>query len=189
MIWFLKNIAYNKFDWSGMMNKKIFLIVAVSILLIISPVYLYFYFSPKDTQAIATLTKNNVNKEYNDFFKNLDKYQGKQLLYVTNTSYNNEYIETNLIGPLLNENDADNISVDIINIDVASDKDLTVTQLRNRLGIETTPALVYLEVEKDKLEIIDTLVYYDDAPFTKEVLKDWLYTNDIWTGPYLEIEE
>ena len=72
---------------------------------------------------------------------------------------------------------------------MASDKDLTVTQLRNRLGIETTPALVYLEVEKDKLEIIDTLVYYDDAPFTKEVLKDWLYTNDIWTGPYLEIEE
>lgn len=185
---FLK-IAYNGRDWSVTMNRKIIAFLAFALILVVAPVYLYFYFSPKSSDDVNTLRLRNHDYGYDDFFKDLDSYQGEQLIFVSNSLIDNTYVDTNILGSLLLENADDNIALDIIHLDTAQDKDLTVTQLKNRLEIETTPAFVFANVKDSKVQVIDTLVYYDDEPFTKSQLKDWLYENDLWLGPYLDLDE
>lgn len=185
---FLK-IAYNDRDWSVTMNRKIIAFLAFALILVVAPVYLYFYFSPKSSDDVNTIRLRNHDYGYDDFFKDLDSYQGEQLIFVSNSLIDNTYVDTNILGSLLLENADDNIALDIIHLDTAQDKDLTVTQLKNRLEIETTPAFVFANVKDSKVQVIDTLVYYDDEPFTKSQLKDWLYENDLWLGPYLDLDE
>lgn len=170
------------------MNKKHLKLGLFLAMLIITPVYLYFYFSPKAVENEPTLAKS-ASLTYSEFLKNVDAYHGEFLLYVKNSKDDNSYLESNLLGALLNENPNDNVSVDIITLDTSLEKDLTVTRLKDRLSIENTPGFVHVSIENGKINVKNTLPYYHEEPFTKNDLKDWLFNEDIWSGPYLIDEE
>ncbi len=171
------------------MSKKLIAIAALLIVFIVLPVYLYFYFSPEDTNNIKYTRTANDSQVYADFFANLKQNEGEQLIYLKDSNEDNSYLESGIIYSVLEENEGENLSVDFKVLDTASEKDLTVTQLKDKFSIETVPALVIVNVEGNKLNVVNTLAYHDDQPFTKDNFKTWLFENHIWVGPYLDASD
>lgn len=172
------------------MSKRLFAIAALLTLVIVVPIYLYIYFTPKNTQALMAANRSvKTTKSYQEYFKELSDLEGKHLLFVINSSEDNTYIEEGILQSVLGENDGNNLSVELLTVDTSSEKDLTVTQLKDKLQIERTPALVIVDAKKGKAKILSTKVYHEEEPFTKDDLRTWFFKNKIWTGPYIEETE
>ena len=162
--------------------------ISIMAILIVSPVFLYFYFKPEvnsNLKISAFQQELFTDKiEYTEFTDSLKNRFGKHLLFITEDCEDANYVENSILTPLslIDENALPKI----IKIDTTNTKNLTVTQLKNNYGIETTPAFVYIEVMDKKIEVIDAIVYHEDAPFTQNELKTWLFENNLWDGPYDE---
>ncbi len=171
------------------MSKKLIAIASLLVVFIVVPIFLYFYFTPKSINSMA-LTRDKISEHsYADYFKDIKQHQGKRLLYVKDSNVDNSYLEAGILYSVLDEYEGDNLSVEMQILDTSNEKDLTVTQLKDRLSIETTPALVLIEVTGTKINVLNTLVYHEEEPFTKETFKKWLFEQGIWDGPYLESSE
>lgn len=172
------------------MSKRLFAIAALLTLIIVVPIYLYIYFTPENTQTLMAANRSTEStKSYQEYFKDLPNLEGKHLLFVINSSEDNTYIEEGILQSVLGENEGNNLSIELLTVDTSSEKDLTVTQLKDKLQIERTPALVIVDTKSGKAKILATKVYHEDEPFTKDDLKTWFFKNKIWTGPYIEDSE
>lgn len=191
------------------MSRKLVTIVVLAVLVVTVPVALYFYFRSNSVEGITnTAYANSLYTEtttYESFLVecledneavvleyhsvkglediNVDTSKAK-LAYFTSNDTDSEYVERALLVPLSLE--GENPLPEIIKVSTDETKNLTVTQLKNNFSIETTPALVYYQVENGNVQVISTLVYRADAPFTKDELRTWFFDNGLWNGPYNE---
>lgn len=181
----------------------------LAVLVVTVPVALYFHFRSNSVEGITnTAYANSLYTEtttYESFLVecledneavvleyhsvkglediNVDTSKAK-LAYFTSNDTDSEYVERALLVPLSLE--GENPLPEIIKVSTDETKNLTVTQLKNNFSIETTPALVYYQVENGNVQVISTLVYRADAPFTKDELRTWFFDNGLWNGPYNE---
>lgn len=166
------------------MNKKIIGIIVVSLIVLTLPLALYRYFKPKDANPLQLSQIINDTIQYNEFIDNTKDFSGEHLFLVTSNKEDSDYIESALVRSLIQENEKDNFVLPLEKLETGNAKDLTVTQLKDKLHIENSPAFVYLFVDdKGTIDIKSTFEYYESNPFTKEELKQWLYANDLWVGP------
>lgn len=191
------------------MSRKLVTIVVLAVLVVTVPVALYFHFRSNSVEGITnTAYANSLYTEtttYESFLVecledneavvleyhsvkalediNVDTSKAK-LAYFTSNDTDSEYVERALLVPLSLE--GENPLPEIIKVSTDETKNLTVTQLKNNFSIETTPALVYYQVENGNVQVISTLVYRADAPFTKDELRTWFFDNGLWNGPYNE---
>lgn len=191
------------------MSRKLVTIVMLAVLVVTVPVALYFHFRSNSVEGITnTAYANSLYTEtttYESFLVecledneavvleyhsvkglediNVDTSKAK-LAYFTSNDTDSEYVERALLVPLSLE--GENPLPEIIKVSTDETKNLTVTQLKNNFSIETTPALVYYQVENGNVQVISTLVYRADAPFTKDELRTWFFDNGLWNGPYNE---
>lgn len=191
------------------MSRKLVTIVVLAVLVVTVPVALYFQFRSNSVEGITnTAYANSLYTEtttYESFLVecledneavvleyhsvkglediNVDTSKAK-LAYFTSNDTDSEYVERALLVPLSLE--GENPLPEIIKVSTDETKNLTVTQLKNNFSIETTPALVYYQVENGNVQVISTLVYRADAPFTKDELRTWFFDNGLWNGPYNE---
>ena len=191
------------------MSRKLVTIVVLAVLVVTVPVALYFHFRSNSVEGITnTAYANSLYTEtttYESFLVecledneavvleyhsvkglediNVDTSKAK-LAYFTSNDTDSEYVERALLVHLSLE--GENPLPEIIKVSTDETKNLTVTQLKNNFSIETTPALVYYQVENGNVQVISTLVYRADAPFTKDELRTWFFDNGLWNGPYNE---
>ena len=191
------------------MSRKLVTIVVLAVLVVTVPVALYFHFRSNSVEGITnTAYANSLYTEtttYESFLVecledneavvleyhsvkdlediNVDTSKAK-LAYFTSNDTDSEYVERALLVPLSLE--GENPLPEIIKVSTDETKNLTVTQLKNNFSIETTPALVYYQVENGNVQVISTLVYRADAPFSKDELRTWFFDNGLWNGPYNE---
>ncbi len=191
------------------MSRKLVTIVVLAVLVVTVPVALYFHFRSNSVEGITnTAYANSLYTEtttYESFLVecledneavvleyhsvkglediNVDTSKAK-LAYFTSNDTDSEYVERALLVPLSLE--GENPLPEIIKVSTDETKNLTVTQLKNNFSIETTPALVYYQVENGNVQVISTLVYRADAPFTKDELRTWFFDNGLWNGLYNE---
>lgn len=180
------------------MNRKLVAMIVLVVLVVTVPVFLYFHFRPEPVSASINPNNEDLYKaqymyeefkvsntsESTVFAANSDTVKSNQslkVLFIANNDTDSAYVENSMLKPLSME--SINALPDITKIDTSNVKNLTVTQLKNSYQIEKTPAFVIYEVVDGKLVVKSTMVYHQDEPFTKDNLKQWFYSNDLWNGP------
>lgn len=180
------------------MNRKLVAIVVLLVLIVTVPVLLYFHFRPEPVSASLNLNNNDLYDAqymYEEFKVSNVSEQAvlasnsetvkttapAHVLFIANNDTDSSYVENSMLKLLAME--SINALPKITKIDTSNVKNLTVTQLKNKYQIEKTPAFVVYEVVDGKIVVIETLVYHQDEPFTKDELKQWFYTHGLWNGP------
>ncbi len=182
------------------MSRKLIAIVVLTVLVITTPVLLYFHFRPSnvslanyDAQNLDLFSEVVTYEAMSDYIKNVSTRENSEILsfssndvykfiiFIGNNDGTSNYIANSLIKPLSIETDTK--LPDIIKVDTTNTKNLTVTQLKNNFNIEVIPAFIYVEQTNGVCNIVDTLVYREDEPLTKDTLKNWLYHNGLWDTP------
>lgn len=165
--------------------KKIKLVFIVLMITVIIPIFLYNYFKPKSVIACVAANETTVEVDYNDYVHNKNKYKGKQLFLVKDSTADNNSIEDTLINPIFLENPGDNYKLKIGVIDISQVSNLSIVQLSNNFDIKTTPSFVYLDIGEE-VDILNVLSYDYNNPTTKSEFITWLYENNLWLGQYLD---
>lgn len=94
-----------------------------------------------------------------------------------------DYVQKNVIKPLTDELNVENFDfVQVVSID-ESTQEYTAGKLRQKWSIENYPAFIKTAVnEKNEIEIISTLQWNSNDPFTSADLRSWMIDNDCWPG-------
>lgn len=183
------------------MNKRILIIVLVAIIGITAYTLLHKQFNK--TNEVSPIALSEVRAQdltdefsveamdtgayiaYENVSSELKTKSGKQLLFVGNDTSDTTYIESSILFPLLNEFEAP-LNLDIIYVDMSESKEVSVVNLQKSLNIEVTPSFVLVDAnaEKKSYNVVSTLSFDSDEPFTIDELRTWFFDNGIWTGPY-----
>ncbi len=168
----------------GNMRKRIILIAFTAVALVSLFVVLYDQFKPK-TSALtlrADMPKSETVK-LNEIQTFLNDNPGQHVFLLKDGDADSDYVEEALLAPLTTEQVV-RPTPDIISVDMSEAQNISVTRLKQLLGVEKYPAFVVIEAKKDSVEVKSTLVFKQDNPFTSDDLKTWFFENGLWTGPY-----
>lgn len=182
------------------MNKRLLILVVVAISAIAVYTLLHKEFKKSDyDQANIQNTDTNahepsaakfdINVEqsiaYKDIVNFLKENEGKHLLFLSDQSQDTQYIEASILMPLLGEFETP-LNMAITNVDMKDTSNVSVVNLKKALNIDKFPAFVLIESNpQDKsYEVISSITFTSDSPFTSEELKTWFFNNGLWTGPY-----
>lgn len=169
----------------GNMRKRIILIAFTAVALVSLFVVLYDQFKPK-TSALtlrAGMPESETVIKLNEIQTFLNDNPGQHVFLLKDGDSDSDYVEDALLAPLTTEQEV-RPTPEIISIDMSEAQNISVTRLKQLLGVEKYPAFVVIEAKKDKVDVKSTLVFKQDNPFTSDDLKTWFFDNGLWTGPY-----
>ena len=100
-----------------------------------------------------------------------------------------EYVQNSVIKPLTDELNMDNFDfVQVVYID-ESTQEVTAGKLRQRWSIESYPAFIKTSVNEDnEIEVLSSLQWNSNDPFTSADFRSWMIDNDCWPG-YISSQE
>ncbi len=135
-----------------------------------------------EPRIIDTVVKDQVDIQ--NLKEHLEDHQVDHVLFIHDYSQDAEYVYESLLTPLANEQDEQALP-EILVVNIPEDTQISVTRLNKILGVKRYPAFVYLSVDqKGAYEIVSSLEYDSEKPFTVDELKTWFFENDLWSGPY-----
>lgn len=129
----------------------------------------------------ATIDSSSVISEtiiYDELNEYIESHNGDYVLILADDSDSSTYLINNILIPLsLSEHTS---LPRFVKVDM-SDAKVSVTRLEKITGSKSYPCLIYVHDS----EINNYLDFENE--YNEETVKAWLFNNNLWNGPYIEI--
>lgn len=161
------------------MTKKIGIGIGVVVVIALL-VALYYNFKPNG--STASTKNNNLISEtvaYEDITTFLNSNDDEYVLVLTDGGKDSKYVLDTILLTLSLENESNPLPK-LVEVDMSSQENISVTRLESVLKTNTYPALVHVV----KGEIKGTYTFKEDNYVDTEV-KEWLFNNNLWNAPYI----
>jgi len=167
-----------------MKNLLKILLTFISII-IISSIFLFYYFMPTEQNLELFNNLNPTSIEYKELNNHVnDSIQA--YFFCTYKNQNCLYTHNEIIKPLLLSASTDRFErITFVDASVL-DENVLPSAIKSRLGFSHFPAFVTLSKSNDMIIVHSVLEWNDDMNFTKIDLRDWMKQNQLWLDEYTD---
>lgn len=151
--------------------------------------FLYFQFKPSTNAYLGTTsTPTSILKDeikFNELSEYTQANNGTYVLILNDESSDYDYLVNSILVPLSMEYETSPLPA-FVSVKMNEATDMSVTRLKNIVGVESYPSLVSINVADGQYTVEGTLKITSDKPVTVEAVRTWLFENGLWNGPFKE---